>query len=53
MADDVGEKVVYELVTPKFNQRELDEVARLINKKDPPIEEIERLAKAKRETSEK
>jgi len=53
LADDVGERVVYLLETPKFDQKELDDTAALIQKQDPSLDQIERLAKARRETAKK
>jgi uncharacterized protein DUF1353 len=48
LADEVGTKVVYQQVTPKFDADELRATTSLIERQDPPLEEIERLAKARR-----
>lgn len=48
LADEAGVKVVYEKIIPKFDEEELKATVSLIEKKDPSLEEIERLAKAKR-----
>jgi len=48
---DAGEpldEVVYELVTPPFDEAELRRTAEMIERTAPPVEELERLAKEKR-----
>lgn len=48
LADEAGVRIIYERVTPPFDEAELKATAALIESRDPPLDDIERLAKAKR-----
>lgn len=49
LADEAGAtRIVYVLETPKFDEAELKTMAKLIESKDPSVEDLERLAKARR-----